>query len=165
MRRLDKPVVAVVDGPAVGFGLDLALACDVRVATPRGRFGAVFVRRGLMPDGGGTFSLPRLIGLGRALDLLLTGDVIDDQEALRIGLVSRLVADEAAGLDFAQRLAAGPPLVLRHIKRAVYAGLGGTLEQSLEIEGRGQLELLQSQDFAEGLMAFFQKREPQFKGA
>ncbi|MCS6913474.1 MAG: enoyl-CoA hydratase [Myxococcales bacterium] len=164
VRALDKPVVALVDGPAVGFGCDLALACDIRLATPGARLGEVFVRRGLMPDGGGTYMLPRLVGLGRALDLMMTGDVIDAREAERIGLVSRIVQDEAEARSLVRRIAEGPPLVLREIKRAVYAALSGNLDTALEAEVAGQMRLLQTQDFVEGITAFLLKRPPQFKG-
>lgn len=164
VRRVDKPVIAFVDGPAVGFGCDLALACDLRLGTERARFGEVFVKRGLMPDGGGTYTLPRLIGVGRALELMMTGDPVDAAFAERVGLLNRVVSGEAEALALCARIAAGPPLVLRHIKRAVYAGLDGSLDDALEGEVRGQMELLQSQDFVEGLMAFFQKRPPVFSG-
>ncbi len=164
LRRLDKPVVALLDGPAVGFGCDLALACDLRVGTRRARFGEIFVKRGLMPDGGGTFTLPRVVGVAKALEMMLTGDSVEAEEALRLGLLNRIVLDEAEALSFAARLAQGPPLVHRHVKRAVYEGLSGTLETSLDREARGQLELMQSQDFAEGVSAFFMKRPPIFTG-
>ena len=167
IRALDKPVIALVDGPAAGFGCDLALACDIRLATPRARFGEIFIKRGLMPDGGGTFHLPRLVGLGRALDLLLTGDLIGADEALRIGLVSRLLPEATAteeALAFAQRIAGGPPRVHAWIKRAVYGSLDGTLEDALAIEKRGQVELLGTIDFQEGIASFLEKREPHFTG-
>ena len=167
VRRLDKPVIALVDGPAVGFGCDLALACDLRLGTPRTRFGEVFIHRGLMPDGGGTFLLPRLVGLARAMDLLLTGDLVDAESALRIGLVSRLLPLESAAeeaLAYAQRIAAGPPRVHALIKRSVYGALEGTLDDALRTEKEGQLELLRSRDFVEGVSAFLEKRPPRFTG-
>jgi enoyl-CoA hydratase/carnithine racemase len=167
IRRCDRPVIALVDGPAVGFGCDLALACDLRLGTPRARFGEVFIKRGLMPDGGGTFHLPRLVGLGVALDLLFTGDVVEAEDARRLGLLSRIVPVETARVDtlaFAQRIAAGPPRVHAWIKRAVYGALDGTLDDALAVEAKGQLELLRSRDFMEGVMAFFEKRPPKFTG-
>lgn len=167
VRRLDKPVIALVDGPAVGFGCDLALACDLRLGTPRTRFGEVFIHRGLMPDGGGTFLLPRLVGLARAMDLLLTGDLVDAESALRIGLLSRVLPQESAAdeaLSFAQRIASGPPRVHALIKRAVYGALDGTLQDALRAEKEGQLELLRSRDFVEGVSAFLEKRPPRFTG-
>lgn len=167
VRACEAPVVAAVDGPAVGFGCDLALACDLRLVSERARFGEIFVRRGLMPDGGGTFTLPRLVGLGRALELMFTGEVVEGPEAVRIGLANRLLAVE--GFDeavhaYATTLAKGPPLVLRRIKRAVYESLAGDLDAALEREVSGQLQLLGSADFFEGVSAFLQKREPVFGG-
>jgi 2-(1,2-epoxy-1,2-dihydrophenyl)acetyl-CoA isomerase len=167
VRNVDVPVVAAVDGPAVGFGCDLALACDLRLVTERARFGEIFVRRGLMPDGGGTFTLPRLVGVGRALELMFTGDLMGGQEAVATGLANRFLSVEGfetAVWELALRIAKGPPLVLRHIKRAVYASLDGDLDAALDREAAGQLQLLASADFLEGVAAFLQKREPKFGG-
>jgi enoyl-CoA hydratase/carnithine racemase len=167
VRRLEKPVIALVDGAAVGYGCDLALTCDVRIGTERARFGEVFVRRGLMPDGGGTFTLPRLVGLGKALELMYTGDSVNAEEALRLGLVNRLIASaeaEAHTWELAKRIAAGPPLVYAAIKRSVYAALSSTFDEALENEVKGQMKLLRSKDFFEGMAAFFQKRDPNFTG-
>jgi 2-(1,2-epoxy-1,2-dihydrophenyl)acetyl-CoA isomerase len=168
LRACPLPVIAAVDGPAVGFGCDLALAADLRFCSARARFGEIFVKRGLMPDGGATFLLPRLVGLGRALELMLSGDLVDADEALRIGLANRVVPDEgfeAAARAYAHRLAAGAPLVLRAVKAATYAALESGLDAALETELRGQMRLLHSADFAEGLAAFMGKREPKFTGA
>lgn len=167
IRNFEGPVIAAVDGPAVGFGCDMALACDLRLVSERGRFGEVFVKRGLMPDGGGTYSLPRLVGIGRALELLFTGDPVEAEEAVRIGLANRLLATdgfEAAVRGAAARLAEGPPIPYRHIKRAVYQGLEGDLDAALDREATGQLECLKSADFLEGAAAFLQKRPPTFRG-
>ncbi len=163
----DRPTIAAVDGAAAGFGCDLALACDVRWLSDRAIFGEIFVKRGLMPDGGGTWLLPRIVGLGRALEIMYTGDRIAADEALRIGLANRVVpaAELAARVgEFADRLAAGPPLVYRAIKRAVYASADGDLAAALEREAKGQIELLASRDFGEGIAAFLGKREPKFQG-
>lgn len=167
VRRVEKPVVALVDGAAVGYGCDLALACDLRIGTERTRFGEVFVKRGLMPDGGGTWSLPRLVGVGKALEMMFTGDLVGADEALRVGLVTRIVPSAEATQqtwEFAKRLAAGPPLVHAWIKRAVYAAQATDLDAALENEVRGQMQLLRSKDFFEGIAAFFQKRDPKFTG-
>jgi enoyl-CoA hydratase/carnithine racemase len=167
VRACPKPVVAVVDGAAVGYGCDLALACDIRLCSDRARFGEVFVRRGLMPDGGGTFHLARIVGLGRALELMLTGELVDAAEAHRIGLANKLVPAaelEAAARDYLARLASGAPLVHRAVKQHAYAALSADLDAALDGEARAQLALLRSQDFYEGLAAFFQKRPPDFKG-
>jgi 2-(1,2-epoxy-1,2-dihydrophenyl)acetyl-CoA isomerase len=167
IRNFDGPVIAAVDGPAVGFGCDMALACDLRLVSQRARFGEVFVKRGLMPDGGGTWSLPRLVGVGRALELMFTGDPVEAADAVSIGLANRLFATdgfEQAAFDFAARLAKGPPIPYRHIKQSVYAGLSSNLDAALDREAQGQLECLKSADFIEGAAAFLQKREPTFRG-
>jgi 2-(1,2-epoxy-1,2-dihydrophenyl)acetyl-CoA isomerase len=165
VRAAPQPVIAAVDGPAVGFGCDLALACEVRLISSRARFGEIFVRRGLMPDGGGSYSLARLVGLGRAFDLLLTGDIVEAADAVRIGLASRLLEGdfEQGARAYATTLAKGPPLVYQRLKRAVYASLGD-LDAALDREAEGQLQLIQSADFIEGVAAFIQKREPKFQG-
>lgn len=163
----DRPTIAAVDGAAAGFGCDLALACDLRVISERAVFGEIFVKRGLMPDGGGTWLLPRIVGLGRALEMLLTGDMVNAVEALRIGLANKLVpsADLATQVgELAGRIANGPPMVHRLVKRAVYAGLDTDLAAALDREATGQLQLLGSSDFTEGIMAFLQKRDPSFQG-
>jgi enoyl-CoA hydratase/carnithine racemase len=167
VRACLKPVVAVVDGAAVGFGCDLALACDLRFCSERARFGEVVVRRGLMPDGGGTFSLARLCGLGRALELMLTGEVIDAAEAYRIGVANKVAAAdgfEAAASAYLARLAAGAPLVHRAVKEHTYTALTAGLDAALDNELGEQLRLLRSADFREGVAAFLEKREPKFEG-
>jgi enoyl-CoA hydratase/carnithine racemase len=163
----DRPTIAAVDGAAAGFGCDLALACDLRILSDRAVFGEIFVKRGLMPDGGGTWFLPRIVGTGRALEMLLTGDKVDAEEAYRIGLANRVVPEPefaAAVTALADRLAKGPPLVHRLVKQSVYAGWSGDLAGALDREATGQLQLLGSEDFREGVMAFLQKREPSFRG-
>jgi len=162
------PTIAAIDGAAVGFGCDLALACDLRVVSDRAVFGEIFVRRGLMPDGGGTYLLPRIVGLGRALELLYTGDLVPAERALAIGLANQVVAVDALAAraaELAARLAAGPPLAYREIKAAAYAGLDGSLDAALDREVAGQMALLGSRDFTEGVTAFLQKRDPKFRGS
>jgi 2-(1,2-epoxy-1,2-dihydrophenyl)acetyl-CoA isomerase len=163
----DRPTIALVDGAAAGFGCDLALACDLRVVSDRGVFGEIFVKRGLMPDGGGTWHLPRIVGLGRALEMMLTGELVHADEALRIGLANRVIPQaevHARTHELAMTIANGPPLVHRAVKRAVYAGLDGDLTAALDREATGQLQLLGSRDFGEGVTAFLQKRPPRFEG-
>lgn len=162
-----KPVIAAVDGPSVGFGCDLALACDLRLASPEAYFQEKFVKIGLMPDGGGTFWLPRLIGLARAMEMMLGGEPVPAPRALEMGLVNRVVPaaslrEEALGL--ARSLSKGPPLAFAEMKAAVRAGFGGTIDQALDREKTGQLKCLTSSDCMEGVMAWMEKREPNFTG-
>lgn len=166
VRNVGVPVIAAVDGAAAGYGCDLALACDIRVISERARFGEVFVRRGLMPDGGGTFVLPRMVGIGHALEMMFTGDMIDAERAIALGIANRIVpsvelADHV--WSFAARLAKGPPRALAAIKRAVYDSLGGTFDQALEREVEGQMGLISGPDFIEAITAFLQKRDPEFE--
>ena len=167
LRNAPMPTVAAVDGIAAGFGCDLALACDVRLLSERARFSEIFVRRGLIPDGGGTFFLPRLIGVGRALEFMYTGELVGAQIAYEIGLGNQVFNTHEfrdRAWSWAKKVANGPPLAHRLIKQAVYAGLDGTLDDALAREQDGQLKCLASRDFAEGVAAFLQKREPVFTG-
>jgi enoyl-CoA hydratase/carnithine racemase len=168
ITEASKPVIAAVDGAAVGFGADLALACDLRLLSERGYFEEKFVGIGLMPDGGGTFHLPRLVGLGRALELLLLGERVDARRALELGLAWRVVPPAELleqALAVAARLAEGPPLALAAIKRATRQSLDGTLADALAREAAGQTALLGSADLREGVLAFTGKRKPSFRGA
>jgi 2-(1,2-epoxy-1,2-dihydrophenyl)acetyl-CoA isomerase len=162
-----KPVIAAVDGPAVGFGAELAFACDLRLASTTAYFEEKFSAIGLMPDGGGSFHLSRLLGLARTLELLLLGDRIAAEAALGLGLVRCVVPAaelQAEARKLAARLAEGPPLAFAAIKRAVREGLGSTLDQALAREREGQLALLASADVREGISSFFERRAPQFRG-
>lgn len=165
--RCPKPVIAALDGAAVGFGADMALACDLRVATTHAYVQEKFVNIGLMPDGGGTFWLPRLIGTARALKAMLLSDKLEAKELDALGVLAACVAPDQLmprAMALAERLEKGPPLAFAALKAAVYAGLGD-LEAALRREREGQLRLLRSQDVIEGVMAWSQKREPEFKGA
>lgn len=165
VRRCPKPVVGLVDGGAVGFGHDLALACDLRVATEGAYFQQKFVRIGLVPDGGGTYFLQRLVGAARAAELAMLGDKLEAEDALRLGVVNRLVpvADGmATARGLALRLAKGPPQALRLIKQLLDQNGAGTLDEALEREREAQLQCLAGPELVEGVMAFFQKREPSF---
>jgi enoyl-CoA hydratase/carnithine racemase len=160
-----KPFIAAVRGPAVGFGADLALACDLRVLAHDAYIQEKFVAIGLMPDGGGSFWLPRLVGLGRALEFLLLGTRIDAAQALSLGLANRVADDERAeARALATALAAGPPLALAAIKAAVRDSANGAIDAALEREKRGQTQLLASQDFREGVAAWSTKRAATFHG-
>jgi enoyl-CoA hydratase/carnithine racemase len=163
-----KPFIAAVDGAAVGFGCDLALACDLRVLSTRAYFQESFVKVGLMPDGGGTYWLPRLVGMGRALEYMMLGERIVAEQAHAVGLANRIV--DASDLPravatLAASLAKGPPLALDRIKRAVREHAAGTIERALDRESAFQLELLRSSDFNDGVLSWMNRREPTFKGA
>jgi enoyl-CoA hydratase/carnithine racemase len=161
-----KLFVAFIEGHALGGGLEIALACDVRYgAEGRFRLGTPEVTLGLLPGNGGTQRLPRLIGSGPALELLLTGRAVTPDEAERLGLVSRVFAGPDEFRVHVEKLAALPPLALSEIKRAVYEGMDRPLAAGLELE-RGLIEkLFRSKDASEGLNAFVEKRAPEFVGA
>jgi enoyl-CoA hydratase/carnithine racemase len=162
-----KPVLAALNGPAVSGGLELALACDVRIAAQGARFGLTEVRIGSLPGSGGTQLLPRIVGSGDAARLLLTGDLVDAAEALRIGLVSEVVPDadlEAAAAALAARIAASAPLSLLAAKRALQAARDLPFSDGQALERQLWAELAASQDRAEGRAAFRERRPPRFAG-
>jgi enoyl-CoA hydratase/carnithine racemase len=167
LRKVLKPTIAAVDGAADGLGCDLALGCDLRLATPAARFGERFVRIGLMPDGGGTFLLRRLIGPARALELIYEGRMVEAEEAAAMGLVNRLLPSEGfaeAVQQHAARLATGAPLAFARSKAAILRATQAEFDEALAAEREGQLALLASADFMEGVQAFLTKREPVFGG-
>jgi enoyl-CoA hydratase/carnithine racemase len=168
IAQAPKPVIAAVDGAAVGFGCDLALACDLRILSERAYLQEKFVRIGLIPDGGGSLWLAQMIGICRAMEYILTGEPIDARRAAELGLANRVLPPAEvlpAARDLARRIAAGPPLANGGIKRAVRAGLMGDLDRTLATEKELQLRCLKSNDFIEGTMAWMQKREPNFSGS
>ena len=167
IRTMDKPVIAAVNGPAVGAGCEIAVACDFRIASERARFGEVWVGLGCIPAMGGMFLLPRIVGLAKATELVMTGAVIDAAEALRIGLVGRVVAPaelEATAQELARRLARGPTRALAAAKRALDRGLDSTLGAELETTLEQQIQCFATRDFAEGVRALAEKRPPRFTG-
>jgi 2-(1,2-epoxy-1,2-dihydrophenyl)acetyl-CoA isomerase len=167
MRALPKPIIARVHGHAVGVGCNYALACDIIVASEQAKFGQVFVKIGLMPDGGSTFFLPRLVGYHRAFELMATGDIISAQEAYALGMINRVVKWEELDTTVnavAARLCSAPPLALAKIKEGLNFGQRSDLESSLEFEAVNQHDCFHSQDFAEGVRAFLEKRKPHFQG-
>jgi 2-(1,2-epoxy-1,2-dihydrophenyl)acetyl-CoA isomerase len=162
-----RPTLAMVDGYAVGAGTNLALCCDVIVASDRARFGELFNKIGLVPDGGGTWLLARLVGPARAKELIYTGEVFDAAEAARLGLVNRVVP--AADLvrvtrALAEKIAAGPPLAQRLAKHMLNRAATSDLAAALDLEAYSQGLAVASDDHQEGLAAFFEKREPKFTG-
>jgi len=164
---MEKPVVAAVNGPAAGAGMNVALGCDIRIASDQAMFGQNFAKVGLFPDFGGTYLLPRLAGESRAAWMLWTGDMIGAAEALRIGVVDRIVPQErvlAEAQSLAAQLAAGPPLAVRALKRVLFGAGRAELERALDLEVEQQMKCFASEDCTEGIRAFFEKRTPKFQG-
>ncbi|HEY3997875.1 MAG TPA: enoyl-CoA hydratase-related protein [Candidatus Xenobia bacterium] len=170
LRRLEamrKPTIAAVNGFALGGGLELALACDIRLAAPKARLGLPEVKLGVLPGFGGTQRLPRLIGRGAALELICTGDIIDAAEALRIGLVNKVVDMEQllpTARAMVDRIAANGPLAVAAARRAVLDGVNLDLERGMELEALHFATICGTQDKLEGTSAFLEKRKAQFKG-
>ena len=167
LRNLPKPVIASVNGIAAGGGCGWALACDIIIASENARFTQAFVNVGLHPDCGCIYFVPRLVGVAKACELIFTGDIIDAEEAERIGLVNKVVpADqlEAATRKLASRIAEGPPIALGMAKASIYQGLGMDLASVLEMEARALSICLLTQDCKEGRKAIKEKRAPQFVG-
>ena len=165
IRAAPCPVIAVVDGSAAGIGCDIALACDMRLVSERAVFAELFVKVGLVPDGGGTWTLPRLIGLGRALELMYTGMPVDAAEALRIGMANRMVRSDHMEADvaaFTTLLAAQPAHALRRMRQAVYAAQDMAFDEALAQEARLQREIFARDDGFEGFRAFLEKRMPRW---
>lgn len=167
IEDLDRPVIAAINGPANGGGLELALACDFRIASEAANFGLGEVKLGVMPAGGGTARLPRLIGVSRAKEFLYFGNRIDAEEAQRIGLVNRMVPaeklmDEAKA--WATELAERPPLSLKMLKYCVNLGMQMDLLGAIDYEAKCAAILTASEDSVEGVRAFVEKRKPVFKG-
>ncbi|MEU2003437.1 enoyl-CoA hydratase/isomerase family protein [Rhodococcus sp. NPDC019627] len=164
---LDKPLIAAVDGVAVGAGMDMALACDIRLASTRARFSEAYVRVGLIPGDGGAHLLPRIVGQARALELLWTGRFVEAQEALDLGIVLSVHSPEElpeAAQDLCRRLADGPPVAIRAIKRLVRNGENVDFRTSLSMVAAEQAVVQSTQDSAEAVAAFREKRAPAFVG-
>ena len=167
LHRLTKPTIAAVDGVAAGAGMNLALGCDIVLASERARFSEIFVRRGLTVDFGGTWILPRLIGIQRAKELILSGRIVAAAEAKEIGLVSDVVGHEelaSAAQDLAEQLATSAPIPQMFAKRTVNRSFELSFEQALEEENQAQVICFETEDVGEGISSFLEKRTPEFKG-
>ena len=167
LHRMPQPTIAKVRGVAVGAGCNLALGCDLVVAGETARFSEIFAKRGLSLDFGGSWLLPRRIGMHRAKELALFGDIISSSEARDLGLVNRVLPDgelDAFVDGWARRLAAGPPIALALTKRMLNNALNVTMEEALDDEGAAQTVNFGTKDTLEAMEAFAQKREPKFKG-
>lgn len=167
MREMGVPVIAAVNGPAAGAGMNLALACDLRIASEHAVFSEAFIKRGVPPDWGGTYFLTRLVGTAKACELIFSGDMIGAEEALRLGIVNRVEPHETfyqAALDWARQLAAGPTLAIALAKRNIYTNLDVSLGAALDNEAYAIEAARDTDDSAEGIRSFIEKREPNFKG-
>lgn len=167
LETMDKPVIAMVNGLAVGAGMGMCLMCDLRVASEEARFSTGYVRVGLVPGDGDTYFLPRLVGPAKALELFWTADFIDAHEALRLGIVNRVVPAVALGevtYGLARQIAEGPPVAIRMIKRLVYQSLRLDLRTHLDLVSSHMAIVRQTADHREGVAAFKEKRPPRFQG-
>jgi len=167
LHQLEKPSIAAVNGYAMGLGMGIALSCDIRIASENARFSETFIRRGLIPADGSCWQLPRMIGLGNTLLLQYTGDVLDAQEALRLGIVSKVAPHEELlekTMGLATRLARGPTYGMALVKRLVHRSLHSEFGESMELAGVAQEIARRTDDHREGVRAFVEKRSPEFKG-
>jgi 2-(1,2-epoxy-1,2-dihydrophenyl)acetyl-CoA isomerase len=167
MRTIEQPVLAAVNGAAAGAGMNIALAADIRFAAEEATFGQNFAKVGLFPDYGGTFFLPQLVGPAKAAELFYTGDMIEAREALRLGLLNRLLPGTQLAAEakaYAAKLASGPPLAMRAVKRTLFGAQKEAVEQALQAEVEQQMRCFASEDSLEGIHAFFEKRPAKFTG-
>jgi 2-(1,2-epoxy-1,2-dihydrophenyl)acetyl-CoA isomerase len=168
IRTMPQPVIAAVNGPAAGAGMNLALACDIRLAVDGAVFGQNFAKVGLFPDYGGTYFLPQLVGPSVAAEMFYLGEMIDAQSAHRLGIINHLFpADkfEAAVAAFAAKIADGPQIAIRMVKQSIFAREKDALMEALEREVQAQLKCFHSHDCFEGIRAFMEKRQPKFQGS
>jgi 2-(1,2-epoxy-1,2-dihydrophenyl)acetyl-CoA isomerase len=167
IRHMTKPVIASINGPASGAGFNLALACDLRIASSDATFSQSFIKLGFHPDWGGTYFLPRMVPSNIACELFFLGDTIYAEQALRLGLINRVVAPEELAVEtrkLAERLRDGAAVSIAAAKHAVYASEHDSLEQMLQYEVEAQIRCFESEDGREGVRAFLEKRPPQFSG-
>jgi len=167
LRTMPQPVIAAVNGPAAGAGMNLALAADIRIAVDEAVFGQNFAKVGLFPDYGGTYFLPQLVGPSKAAELFYTGDMIDAKTALRLGIVNHVFSADrfhAEVHSLASKIAAGPQLAIRAVKHTIFARDEKALAAALEGEVEHQLKCFHSHDCHEGIRAFMEKRPPSFRG-
>ena len=167
LHNLDTPTIAALNGGAAGYGMDLALGCDIRVAAESSKMAPAFVRRGVLPESGGTWLLPRLVGYGKAAEIALTGETLSAAECLQLGLVNRVVPDELLmkeTMTLAERIAANAPLAVRATKRMLRMAATEDFDDHVHRVYLQLLPLFQTKDFREGMMSFLEKRSPDFKG-
>lgn len=167
LHHIDTPTIAAINGGAAGYGLDLALGCDMRVAGESAKLAAAFTKRGVLPESGGTWLLPRLLGWAKAAEIAFTGATLSAKESLELGLVNSVVPDASlldATMELAGRVAANAPLAVRATKRMMRAAMDESFETNVHHVFLQLLPLFQSKDFAEGMTAFLERRPPDFQG-
>ena len=165
--NLEKPTIAMINGLAVGDGFDWVLACDIRIASEKARFMNAFTKVALFPNTGGTWLHPRILGLGKSLELMYTGDWLEAEEANKLGMLNKLVPHEKLEeetMAMARKIAAGPPAALRLMKMQTYKGLEIGLDTALELAADGEVIMMTTQDHIEAISAWMEKREPKFTG-
>lgn len=167
INRMDKPMICALNGAAAGYGMDMALGCDIRIASEHAKMGAVFAKRGVLPESGGCWYLPRLLGWARAAEVAFLGDVLDANRSLELGLVNRVVPHDELmpeTMKVARQIANNAPLSVQSTKRMMRLGMEESFEAAVDHIYLQLLPLFQSDDFKEGLSAFSERREPTFKG-
>ena len=167
LHRMDKPVVCALNGAAAGYGMDLALGCDIRIASDRAKLGAVFVRRGVLPESGGVWYLPRLVGWAKAAEVAFMGEVLDAERSLELGLVNRVVPHDelmAEAAATAARIASNAPYAVQATKRMMRLAQDETFETAVDHSYLHLSPMFRSEDFREGMAAFLERRDPEFRG-
>ncbi len=167
LHKLDTPVICALNGGAAGYGMDLALGCDIRIASSRAKLAAAFTKRGVLPESGGTWILPRLVGWAKAAEIIFTGRTLDADQCLQLGLVNQVVPEATlmeAARAMANEIAANAPLAVQSAKRMMRIGLSEQFDDHVHHVFLQLLPLFQSQDFREGMKSFLEKRDPKFHG-